>query len=300
MHLKGNMLKSLENLFLQTAEDIKREDKDYGYRMAGDALLAFSDEGEAFLQECIDQDKNKRLAELAWRVLYYREKSGENSFNIITEKENDAAFSKRPVWLKTRRAPRLSQNFDRFPSSVSGLHGTAANIEGRWGAFDEKRVTIDSETFYTSPNSIKISMPGSRFVGWNANGTAGGTDYEISFMVYRSEEGAFDFRVKSKDSSEYVLTLSVDKEGILTMTNENGEKQTDATNLKITPGIWTRLSVSSDLSRNRCSISKETPGKNDIHTIKGPLFNDGPFYLVEFGTKSGSINIDDIEIAEKN
>ncbi|OHB57587.1 MAG: hypothetical protein A2Y07_06945 [Planctomycetes bacterium GWF2_50_10] len=94
--LRPQMLQACKELFSKMGNNCNRSDIEWGYRAAGNALLDFGTEGEIVLQDFMDQKQDKRLAELAWRVLYFREKAGENAFNIITEKEDDEAFSKKP------------------------------------------------------------------------------------------------------------------------------------------------------------------------------------------------------------
>jgi hypothetical protein len=96
--LQSRMLTAIKNRFWQMGDGYNRDDIEWGYRSVGDALLAFGTDGETVLQEALNQNKDKKLAELAWRILYYREKTSpySNEFNLISEKENDIAYSKCP------------------------------------------------------------------------------------------------------------------------------------------------------------------------------------------------------------
>ncbi len=296
--LRPAMLESIQNMFLKMGDGCDREDKDYGYRMAGDGLLAFTADGEAFLQQCLDQDSDKRLAELAWRVLYYRETDGENRFNIITEKENDAAFSKRPILLKTLRAERLVQNFDRIPLDSAGLVGVASNVNGRWGSFISQRVTIDTEKAYSKPNSVKISGRNSQLLGWNSSGVLQGNDYEISFMVYRQDnDSAFTFRNKSSNSSDYPLTIKVDKSGALSIQAIGSPVVVSEFTIK--PDVWTKITAASDINRKICTVSVQDMNTKDIYSVKVEIPSNMPFALLEFLANESTVNIDDVEVVEK-
>ena len=295
--LRPAMLEAVENMFLQMGDGCDREDKEYGYRMAGDGLLEFGADGEAFLQQCLDQDGDKRLAELAWRVLYYREKSGGNSFNIITEQHNDAAFQKRPVWLKTIRAERLIQNFDQIPAETSGLTGNAANVNGRWGTFVSPKVTIDPAVYFSKPCSAKISGAGATLTGWNSLNITEGNDYEISFMVYRDgNEASFTACAKVSDSIDNIFTMSVDKSGVIKIAG--GQTPEVVSDFSIQPGVWTKITVASDINKGTCTVSATADSK-ELGLIKATLDQKQPFSMLEFRTQNASVNIDDIELVEK-
>lgn len=97
---QAEILNALKALFAKSGDGTSRSDKEWGYRSVGNALMDCGVPGIKILEELEAQRKDKRLAELAWRVLSYKEKSGSNSFNLISEKENVALFDKRPEFLK--------------------------------------------------------------------------------------------------------------------------------------------------------------------------------------------------------
>lgn len=94
------ILQALKTLFIKSGDASARSDKEWGYRSVGNALMDCGKDGIKVLEDFTKQDTDKRLAELAWRVLTYKEKSGSNSFNLISEKENDALFDTSPAFLK--------------------------------------------------------------------------------------------------------------------------------------------------------------------------------------------------------
>lgn len=97
---KGKIIESLKNLFIKSGDGSQRSDKAWGYRSVGNALLDCGEEGINILEIFTKQDKDKKLAELAWRVLTYKEKASANKFNLISDKENDALFETMPLFLK--------------------------------------------------------------------------------------------------------------------------------------------------------------------------------------------------------
>jgi len=92
--LRPRMLEALAALFEQFGDGCKRADADWGYRPVGNALLDMGGEGEAVLRSFMKQTSDRRLAELAWVVLELPQRTGQ--FTIVTEKENEEAFRKRP------------------------------------------------------------------------------------------------------------------------------------------------------------------------------------------------------------
>jgi HEAT repeat protein len=98
--LRPLIIAGLRSLYAKLGDGCTRSDADWGYRPVGNALLRLGAEGERVLQGFMDQRKDRRLAEQAWKSLHIRL---ENSvFSEVSEKENDEAFRRRPVF---ERAP---------------------------------------------------------------------------------------------------------------------------------------------------------------------------------------------------
>jgi len=90
----------LKSLFTTFGTGSRRSDIDWGYRMVGEALLMCGVEGERILQDFVNNNKDVKLSELAWRVLNFKEKAGQNAFNVISDKENAIIFANKPEWIK--------------------------------------------------------------------------------------------------------------------------------------------------------------------------------------------------------
>ena len=71
-----------------------RADADWGWRVIGNPLLLFGSEGEDALNGMMAQRNDRRLADLAWRVLYPRQQA--MSFTPVTEQEDAQAHAHRP------------------------------------------------------------------------------------------------------------------------------------------------------------------------------------------------------------
>ncbi len=92
--LRPKILEALKNLYAKLGAGCQRADADWGYRPVGNALLKLGTDGEKVLQAFMDQRRDMRLAEFAWKSLWIRQDNG--TFSEVTEKENEEAFKKRP------------------------------------------------------------------------------------------------------------------------------------------------------------------------------------------------------------
>lgn len=130
--LRDEMLKASKELFTKMGDGNMRQDYEWGYQPAGNALLAFGEEGEKILRESKDQIKDKRLAELAWRVLYFKQKKdgnvfGANQFLFITEKEDRQAYSDLPKWMQ-----------GQYPVPTTDIYGPRRRWRDRADAHKDK------------------------------------------------------------------------------------------------------------------------------------------------------------------
>jgi hypothetical protein len=99
--LRPKMIEALKNLYAKLGDGCTRADADWGYRPVGNALLKFDADGEKVLEEFMDQRKDRRLAEQAWKSLYVRLDNG--AFTEMCENEDAEAFKKRPVFNRDIR-----------------------------------------------------------------------------------------------------------------------------------------------------------------------------------------------------
>jgi 3-methyladenine DNA glycosylase AlkD len=101
--LRPRMIEALKNLYAKLGDGCARTDADWGYRPVGNALLKFGADGERVLQGFMDQRKDRRLAEQAWKSLYVRLDNG--AFNETCEKENEEAMKRRPAIIQMNHWP---------------------------------------------------------------------------------------------------------------------------------------------------------------------------------------------------
>lgn len=90
---RARVLGEVIAFFRRYGENCRRTDAAWGWRVAGNALLLFGDDGSAALEAVMQDGKDRRLAELAWRVLYLRQG---DQFFPITEAEDQAAHARHP------------------------------------------------------------------------------------------------------------------------------------------------------------------------------------------------------------
>ena len=84
----------LINLFKEYGDDTKRSDADWGWRPVGNAIVCFGDEGEKQLKDMIAKKSDRRLAELAWQVVYIRQEV--MKYCPVTEEEDAEAHAHHP------------------------------------------------------------------------------------------------------------------------------------------------------------------------------------------------------------
>ncbi|HEV8067594.1 MAG TPA: HEAT repeat domain-containing protein [Planctomycetaceae bacterium] len=84
------------DFFRQYGDGCQRTDRDWGWRVLGNALLQFGPDGAAALRARMAEASNRQLSDRAWRILYL--KQGDQFFPV-TEAEDAAAHKLHP-WLK--------------------------------------------------------------------------------------------------------------------------------------------------------------------------------------------------------
>jgi hypothetical protein len=91
--VRAKVLQRAVALFRAYGDGCKRADRDWGWRLAGEALLAFGPDGEQALHASLKDSKDRRLAEIAWRVLYLKQG---DQYHRLTEADDRAAHKLHP------------------------------------------------------------------------------------------------------------------------------------------------------------------------------------------------------------
>jgi len=84
--------------FRQYGDGCQRADREWGWRIVGNALLLFGHNGNAELNKIMVKADNRMLSEHAWRILHLRQGDG---FFPMTEEQDIAAHKLHP-WLSAR------------------------------------------------------------------------------------------------------------------------------------------------------------------------------------------------------
>lgn len=92
--LRSQGLAEATRFFRRYGDGCSRTDKDWGWRVAGEALLGFGDDGVKAISDLMAQKGDRRLSELAWRVSYLRQ--GDKCYPI-TEEQDRAAHAWHPL-----------------------------------------------------------------------------------------------------------------------------------------------------------------------------------------------------------
>jgi HEAT repeat protein len=91
--LRRQILAETVAFFRRYGEGSTRGDQDWGWRIVGEALLDFGDEGKAALLQLMRDTKDPVLAGIAWRVVYLRQ--GDRRYPVTLE-QDIAAHAARP------------------------------------------------------------------------------------------------------------------------------------------------------------------------------------------------------------
>ena len=91
-------LADVASFFGQYGDGCQRTDREWGWRVVGNSLLLFKDEGKAQLERVMGETDNRTLSDRAWRILHLRQGDG---FFPITE-EQDAAGHRLHPWRPQR------------------------------------------------------------------------------------------------------------------------------------------------------------------------------------------------------
>lgn len=93
---RNTALAEVVGFFRQYGDGCERTDRAWGWRLLGNSLLGFGQDGETALKALLADATNRELSDRAWRILYL--KQGDQFFPV-TEAE-DAAVHKLHPWLK--------------------------------------------------------------------------------------------------------------------------------------------------------------------------------------------------------
>ncbi|MBN2456623.1 MAG: HEAT repeat domain-containing protein [Sedimentisphaerales bacterium] len=302
--LKPRILTTLKGLFAQMGDGCSRTDAEWGYRSVGNALLDFGNEGKKVLRQFMSQSKDKRLAELAWRVLYFREKAGQNKFNIISEKENDQAFKARPAWLKNIRVERIRQDFENekiFGKEASGSVGNSAGVAARWSNFNKAKGPMSQSAIaHSGKKSIKLVRGGDGLSGWVDKAVPGDVDYEMQVWLYRGPQGSCALSAKDISRRESFAIL-IGQDGNLNIRHFDGETSWVSTKLSVPIEKWTKITVEAAQGTNSYSVSIQGKDGIEAKSQSEQLNLTSDIYMVSFrpqGPENTACYIDDIKLAE--
>lgn len=277
LNLRPQILKAIAQLFMKMGDNCKRDDKDWGYRSAGNALLAFGREGESVLRKFMNQDKDRRLAELAWRVLYFREKKGENHFNIISEKENEEAYKMRPAWLKTNEVIRITQDFEHdgiFGGNVDGAVGNVQRRSARWNHFGSKGPMLWTNISYSGKRCVRLIRGGNGLNGWvmEDNGPDPDSDYELRLWVYRESQGSFVIKTRNGATRMDETSVLISNDGSILLFDKSKKNNWVSAHLTISEQTWTHLIIRANRVCKTFQVKLvSTDGKESTSTLKVPL-----------------------------
>lgn len=86
-------VQEVADLFRQYGSACRRQDRDWGWREVGNALRGLSGDGDKSLERIMSESEDRKLADLAWRVVFLRQ---EDQFCFVTEEADRAAHAQHP------------------------------------------------------------------------------------------------------------------------------------------------------------------------------------------------------------
>jgi len=295
---------ALKKRYAKFGDEYNGVDADWGYRPVGNALLALGEEGEEVLQSFIDQEQNIKLAELAWKSLYILQRP--NSYSEVTEKENEAAFRRRPVSLKRLTFERLSQNFDEsavWSPQTRGMVGDVRTIPGRWGALTGKSPIVDDDIAHSGAQSLRLQRGGESFTGHAVPGIADGEDYQVVLNVYLdTAESSFLLYVKGHTGSyQEEAGIWIAPGGVLRLRDVTAGRWID-TNLRIAVRQWTTLRLISNRNLGvytaAVRFGEEDERRSEKHAPLKQQSNLRLIQLIPQPPEGNTVHIDDLRLLE--
>jgi hypothetical protein len=298
---KAEIIAAMVAAFKNFGDGKNPPDIEWGYRSVGEGLLYCGKDGEEALKKMMNNGSDKRLAELAWRVLAYREKPDHeaNRFNLICEHENDKLFAMRPAILKDKTIELLAQDFENkklFNSKTAKYVGVSANPAGRWGYFTVKGPEVSTAQAFSGKQSLHLKRGGESIVGWINGGIPDGSDFIIEAMVYRENNGSFLIYGGSIGGNR--LGAYINDKGKVLLQDFTRKKWIPSKCL-VPSGKWIKISLSSNALDNTYTIKV-----GDITSKERlPIYGEGNIYKVTFtpqGAKAGiGAFIDNVKFLEK-
>lgn len=300
--LKPQIVQGIKDLFLEFGDGCDRSDLEWGHRAVGNALLALGAEGDDFLAECMEQHKDKRLAEMAWQVIYFREKAGPNKFNVITEKENEEAYKVRPPHMKRLLVERISQGFEGVTKDDSASFGAGDQISGRWSALGPKGQFLETQIVHSGTQSVKLSQPGGPFVGRVDVGVSPDYPYESGAWIQRMKNAGMLFSAQDMGGRENVA-LRITNEGLVEYKTGDAPAKWIATDLTVPEDKWTEFRIRTNPREKTFQVQLNPAGEDSWDkAFTAPLLPANVIDRVMLSATSrdgGDVYVDDIVLIER-
>jgi hypothetical protein len=302
---RPRILDSLTGLLSKMGDGCEREDAEWGYRPVGEAILAFGEEGETVLRSLMEQETDRRLSQCAWRVLYFRQKRSDNYFNVITERENEAAFRARPSWMPRMAIAHLCQDFENtraMPDEVNGTVGNAAAQTGRWNTFGPKGPYLDREHAHEGARSVRLVRGGSSLNGWTAQVMPADREYALECWMRRDLRGALILSLRNKGNVDAAKIFVSPSGQVHYGRQRDGQFAWQESGLHLPEREWNALRLRVDPTEGVYRVAVSSDGQTwRESSLEAPVRASGGVYLLNFtpqGEAGTYVHIDDIQLAE--
>ena len=305
---------ALTRCFGQFAQGAQRPDADWSFRPVGNSLLALGPRGREALQGFMDQRRDKRLTDFAWRILHVPQTGWR--YVQCTEAEAARGYSLHPAlsgWrpvecpapgAEPKRLPYLVQNFDAFKPYAKGKLGDYLHEGGQWrtlGDVHPQPVVQAKLKRGSSGNAVLLRRggPGEAHAleGLRADYRLT-TEYAIvEFWVYRATpDAAFAATWKDSGTGYTHVGMYVSPAGQVSVIA--GDRKWAKTDASVSHGSWQRVRFEVDGARLRYSVhlgtEKLTPVRENIPIAAGHSYN--VLTLSPQAPEGGAIYLDDVSV----
>ena len=264
-------LAALTDSFAACGKDSDRPDATWSFRPIGNALLALGPRGRDALQAFMDQRKDRRLADFAWRILHVPQTGWR--YVQCTESEAVEGYKLHPKsthWATAKATPKpsepalvpyLAQNFDALDPYARGKVGDYFHDMGQWRGLGDARPSpmIQAKVKYgDTGHSLRLTR-GSPGASHNAEGLR--ADYRLTtqratveFRVLRvSPQSSFAATWKDSGSGHWYVGVFVAPGGKVSVVN--GSRTWAKTPGRVPHGSWQNVRIDIDGAGLRYAVS---------------------------------------------
>jgi hypothetical protein len=263
--------------------DSKRGDQAWGYRVVMEAMIyGFGPRGERYVVGVLN-GKDKKLADLAWRVLFHPN-DGWNFYPIDREAgealyafhpEPKRAIVPRKTYTLPPRVELINQSFAGITPDPTGQIGNVWNTGGKWTGLTPQVRFAETEGKPVAALSVDKSAKGARMVGTvgydmrdkrmknrlRGHFPASPVTYgvgdgvvELSLDVRKSDQGdSLEVSLRPDAKAAEFVGFAIAKDGKVQVQSNAGDPVA-ASSLALSKDAWQRLTLRLDFNSGKAAL----------------------------------------------